>query len=123
MNQNTLFYRQIPDRYIKPDGHVASIAFLPMPKDKHMLSVYDGDKISASDALVHFTETLGCSSVGVLAVTGAECENESLTFHEDYDEHPYHALIDFSGKDDKACKKISEHLRAAAIIRGWLAQK
>ncbi len=124
MNQNTLFYRQIHPLQIKPDGHVASIAFRPMPKDEHMLSVYDGDKIDPQGAFVHFTESLGCSSAGILAVRGSECDAESLPPREDYsDANPYHALIDFSGKGEKECRKISERLRNAALLRGWLVKK
>ena len=123
MNQDTLFYRQIHRLHIKPDGHVASIAFRPMPKDEHMLSVYDGDKIDAASALGHFTEVLKCSSVGILAVNGAECDAEALPRKADYGTHPYHALIDFSGKSDRECKKISERLRDFAIKRGWCARK
>ena len=120
MNQNTLFYRQIPKRYIKQDGHVSSLAFRPMPKDEHMLSVYDGDKITPQNAFLHFIEKLKGSSVGVLAVSGAECTAECLSFHADYGTHPYHVLIDFADKSNNACRKISEHLRHVALERGWL---
>ena len=124
MNQDTLFYRQIADRHIKPDGHVTSIAFLPMPKDEHMLSVYDGDKIDPMGALMHFTETLRCSSVGILSVSGAECDAETLPRREDYNEvNPYHVLIDFAGKSVNECRKISVHLRDVALKRGWSAKK
>ena len=124
MNQDTLFYRQIHDRYVKPDGHVASIAFRPLPKDEHMLSVYDGDKIDPMGALVHFTETRGFTSVGILAVSGAECDAETLPRIEDYSEtNPYHVLVDFSGKNERECRKISERLRNVALRRGWLAEK
>jgi len=123
MNKDTLLYRQIHGRFIKPDGHVTSLAFRPLPKDESMLSVYDGDKILPEDAFIHFVETLGCSSVGILAVSGAECEQESLPVREDYETHPYHALIDFSGKRDKECRKISERFREMAMKRGWLVRK
>ena len=122
MNEDTLLYRQIPECYIKPDGHVASLAFRPMPKDHNMLSVYDGDLITPKKAFLHFTEELNCSSVGILSVSGAECITENLPFQEDYTTHPYHALIDFSGKGN-ACRRISEHLRNAALKRGWLYQE
>ena len=122
MNQDTLLYRQIHPLHVKPDGHVSSLAFRPMPKDEHMLSVYDGDKITPEEAFAHFVKTLGCSSVGVLAVTGAECEAETLAVREDYGTHPYHALIDFSEKKDKECRRISERLRGKAVARGWLAR-
>ena len=123
MNENTLLYRQIPECFIKADGHVASLAFRPMPKDQNMLSVYDGDLISPQNAFLHFTEVLNCSSVGILSVSGAECTTENLPFQEDYTTHPFHALIDFSGKKGNACKRISEHLRSAALKRGWLYHK
>lgn len=121
MNQETLFYRQIPEWLIKPDGHVCSRAFQPTRQDDHMLSVYDGDKITPQEAFTHFTERLKCSSVGILAVSGKECIKETLSFHADYSlQNPCHALIDFSGKNKYACQKISEHLRYAALERGWL---
>ena len=92
-----------------------------MPKDECMLSVYDGDRISPEDALAHFVKTLNCSSVGVLAVNVAECEAEVLAVREDYEKHPYHALIDFSGKEKKEFRKIAIRLRDKAVHRGWLA--
>ena len=123
MNQDTQLYRQIHNQYVKPDGHVSSLAFRPMPKDDNMLSVYDGDKISPNDAFEHFVNELQCSSVGVLAVTQSECVTESLTVLADYGTHPYHALIDFSGKRNNCCRRIAEHLREMAIKRGWLVRK
>jgi len=122
MNQETLLYRQIPGCYIQ-NGHVSSLAFRPMPKDKDKLSVYDGDKIEPEAALRHFIEELHGQTEGVLAVSGEECQGKGLPFVEDYSTHYYHALIDFSGKSGNACKRLSEYLRNFAENRGWLFRK
>ena len=123
MNQDTQLYRQIRKTNVANDGRVTSLAFRPMPKDKSMLSVYDGDKITPEGAFLHFTGDLRGDSVGILATIVAECKAEALSVYEDYDTHPYHVLIDFSGKSNNMYRRIAEHLRDAAVKRGWLVKK
>ena len=118
MNENTLLYRQIPPEHVQ-NGRVTSLAFRPMPKDEQKLSVYDGDKLSPEEAYHHFTERK-CRSVGILGVSVHECNMENLPVNEDYETHPFHVLIDFSGKTGNQIKKASEHIKEKAISRGWL---
>ncbi len=71
MTDSTLMLRQIHKNFIQ-NGRVSSQAFRPTPKDKNLLSVYNGDAIQAKDAFTHYTEILDMSSCEIMAVTGNE---------------------------------------------------
>ena len=121
LDDNTRLLRQIPPSWVKA-GHVTSQAFRPTEKDKGRLSVYDGDRITPRDAWRHYTAVLGFLSVGVVAVTVAECVENSLTVYKnplpDFQEH---VLIDFRKKSATiSIERIAKELRASANIRGWL---
>lgn len=121
MNDNTLLYRQISPEHVQ-NGRVTSLAFRPMPKDEKKLSVYDGDKLSPEESYNHFVGCK-CRSVGVLGVEKQECIEEGLHVLEDYETHPYHVLIDFSGKTNNQVRRAAEHLKEKAITRDWLYWK
>ena len=121
MNPEALLHRQINPGWVQ-GNRVTSQAFRPMPKDKHMLSAYDGDLIGAEGSWRHFTSELGFSSVGVCAVSVAECAELQLPARPDPDEFPEHAVIDFTGIGNSAAEKKSKTLRNRAEVRGWLYQ-
>lgn len=77
MKSTILLLRQVNASFIQA-GRITSQTFRPTPKDESHLSVYDGDKIQAQAAWKHFTATAGCNSVGVVAVSHAECSAEEL---------------------------------------------
>ena len=120
MRDETILLRQINPAFIQ-SGKVTSQAFRPTPKDDNGLSVYDGDMISAEESYIHFRKSLKLSSVGVLGVSCAECNNLEITAYNDPAPYPQHCIIDFtpletSRKRDNAAKK----LRNLAEVRGWL---
>jgi hypothetical protein len=120
MNSETLLLRQVSPSFF-PDDYVSSQAFLPFPKDENLLSVYDGDMISAAAAHRHYTEVLQFQSVGVWAVTEGEACTESLSCRSDpLENSPSHAVIDFSGHSERASRKIAKRLRDKALTRGRL---
>ena len=121
MTGGTLFLRQIHPSFVQA-GRVTSQAFRPTPKDDSLLSVYDGDMISAEKAWIHFTNQDNCASVGVLAVTCDECVAEGLTARPDPAPFPEHAVIDFTGFSDNQREKKSKKLKAKAEDRGWQYQ-
>ena len=121
MNDATLLYRQIPPEHVQ-NGRVTSLAFRPMPKDEQKLSMYDGDKLSPRAAHRHFIEHK-CRSIGVLGVTVLECKIKELPVLPDYETHPYHVLVDFSGKSTNQVKRMAEYLKEMAIARGWLYKR
>ena len=49
----------------------------------HMLSVYDGDQITAANAFAHYTQTLKLESSGVMAVSVTECNELALPVRPD----------------------------------------
>jgi hypothetical protein len=120
MTPDTLLYRQVHPSWVR-NGRIASLAFLPTPKDGNRLSVYDGDQISAADAWQHYVNVLGLASDGVAAVNREECERHQVAVISDpLPDFPEHALIDFTGLSRNGIKRVAQRLRAAADVRGWL---
>ncbi|MFA7607887.1 MAG: hypothetical protein WCY08_15015 [Rhodocyclaceae bacterium] len=119
MTPDTLLLRQIHPSFIQ-DGRVTSQAFRPTPKDECLLSVENGDHVTAEASWQRFITNPFCKSVGVQAVSLAECMAEELPVIEDGNPHPEHCSIDFTAFDKKAIEKKSKLLRAQAETRGWL---
>ncbi|MGL4942168.1 MAG: hypothetical protein ACRC46_03135 [Thermoguttaceae bacterium] len=121
MNDTTLLLRQIHPNFVQ-DGRVTSQAFRPTPKDQHCLSVDNGDRVDAESAWRRFTSNPNCTSVGVLAVTRADCETQKLNVIEDGEPYPEHCSIDFStcSNNNTTIKRISKYLCEQATMRGWL---
>ena len=121
MTDNTLLHRQVNPSWIQ-QGRVTSQAFRPTPKDQKKLSAYDGDRITAAKAWEHFTSVLALPSVGVMAVTVAECKSVALTAEPDEATFPEHALIDFTPHTESKIIGKSKILKAHAETRGWQHQ-
>jgi len=114
-------FRQIPAKYIGDDGVVTSQAFKPMPKnDQGLLSVYNSELIDADASFVHFTVIKGGTAAGTMGVTGEEVIGAELTYREDPESFPEHAVIDMTHLTPGACDKPARVLRAKANKRGWL---
>lgn len=102
---------------------MSSQAFYPFPKDHGLLSVYDGDQISANAAYVHYTVVLANASAGVWAVSAGEAKSIGLPSRPDpLPDSPAHACIDFGRRLDKDCRKLAKKLRGFALARGCLHQ-
>jgi hypothetical protein len=121
MNDCTLLHRQINPSWLQ-QGRVTSQAFKPTPKDNRRLSVYDGDQISAEASWLHYTGELGFASVGVLAVTVAECTTQELPVEPDSEPFPSHAVIKFDACTTSQTEKKAKRLKEAAELRGWQHQ-
>ena len=120
MTRETLLLRQVHPDFI-PDGQLTSQAFMPFPKDKGKLSVYDGDQIGAAESHKHYSEVLGNASEGVWGVTCAEVADAGLTSLSDpLENFPSHALIDFTAHPEKHFRKLAKKLKISAIARGRL---
>lgn len=119
MMPSTALLRQIHPSFIQ-DGRVTSQAFRPTPKDELLLSVDNGDLISAEASWRRFAANPACRSVGVQAVSLAECAVQELKVIEDGIPHPEHCSVDFTAFDKKAVEKKAKLLRALAEARSWL---
>lgn len=119
MTPDTQLLRQIHPNFLQ-DGRVTSQAFRPTPKDEFLLSVYDGDRVGAEAVWQRFTANPACKSIGVQAVSLAECTAQTLPIIEDGEPYPEHCSVDFKTFDKKAIEKKSKLLRAQAETRGWL---
>jgi hypothetical protein len=113
--------RQINPSWIQ-QSRVTSQAFRPTPKDDRRLSVYDGDQVTPEEAWEHYAETLGHSSVGVLAVSVEECLSLALPVESDPAPFPAHAIVSFSGVPGAQVEAKAKLLRRAAEVRGWQYQ-
>lgn len=124
MNDSTLLHRIIKSEWWTQLDGLSSMAFRPSAKDNKLLSVYDGDQISARDAFKHYAkDATKPQPTGVLAVTVQECANEDLPATPDQNTFPEHVLIDFTQFGSSRIKTKSRHLRNMAEKRGWLYRR
>ena len=121
MTDSTLLLRQIHPSFVQA-GRATSQAFRPTPKDKGLLSTYDGDQISAEDSWHHFVSKDHRKSAGVMALTVQECTREALPVRPDQEAFPEHVVIDFTEYNDNQREKKGKQLRIYAATRGWLYQ-
>jgi hypothetical protein len=121
MNSGTLLHRQVNPSWVQ-QGRVTSQVFKPTPKDNHRLSVYDGDQVTAFQAWLHYTHELGFASIGVLAVTVAECEALELQVEPDPAPFPAHVVIRFDSLTWSQIEKAAKRLKVAGEARGWQHQ-
>jgi hypothetical protein len=118
VTDETLLLRQVHPGFIQHD-RPSSQVFRPTPKNENKLSVYDGDLITPERSWLHFTGDLGFQSVGVLAVTVGECNEQSLPAVSSPEVFKEHAHIDFTGCAASQIEKKGKKLLAAALARGW----
>ena len=119
MNAQTLLHRQINPNWIQ-GGRITSQAFRPTDKDKGLLSVYDGAKITAENSWTHFTLVRGHRSEGVYSLSVADCSDVGLEAREDPSEFPEHAVIDFTVCASKGQVKTKADLLASkARTKEW----
>ena len=100
MDSTTLLLRQVHPSFIQ-DGRITSQVFRPTPKDENLLSIDNGDMISAEASFIRFCARPDCRSVGVIAVNKEECDQQELPVREDGKPYPEHCSIDFSGYSKK----------------------
>jgi hypothetical protein len=97
----------------------SSQTFRPTPKDNGLLSVYNGEVFDAYAAFDHFTSQ-GHPSVGVVAVTPAECESIPVPVLDDNNPFHGHCSLDYRKLSGTGIKKAASTLKANAQERGWL---
>lgn len=84
--------------------------------------MYDGDQMTPRQAYTHYTRLLVLNSVGVMAVTVAECGQQKLPVVPDPVSFPEHILVDFRAFSNSDIKTKAKHLTQAAHLRGWQYQ-
>ena len=120
MNEDTQLHRIIRSDWWLQHGTVSSQAFRPSRYDHGLLSVYDGDQITAEDSWHHYTNDPGrLSPIGVLSVTVKECFSLELSVCPDPGTFREHTLIDFRKFGRNQVRKKSSRLRDCAVARGW----
>ncbi len=119
MTSETLLLRQIHPSFVQK-GRVTSQAFRPTPKDEHLLSVDNGDRIAAHAAWARFTSNPSYASAGVMAVSHEECTAQQLQVVEDGVPYPEHCYLDFSALERKEVERKAKQLSSLAQSRGWI---
>jgi hypothetical protein len=119
MTEATLLYRQIHPTFVQA-GRVTRQAFNPTEKDAGKLSVYDGDQISPSDALEHYTKELLLKSCGVMAIEKSQCTSLHIDVVCDGDPIPAHAHLNFAPFSKSVRSVKAKQLASSAQKRGWL---
>lgn len=120
MNPETQLLRQAHPQFV-PNGQITSQVFFPFPKDDGLLSVDDGDQVTAEAAYQNYTGNLVLESCGVWAVTKAEADGQNVPAIASPElNRPSHSSIDFRQKSEKDCRKIAKRLKAFAVARGCL---
>jgi hypothetical protein len=104
VNDATLLHRQISPSWLQL-GRVTSQAFKPTPKDMKRLSLYDGDQITAGASGKHYTTELKLTSIGVLAITVAECGNQALPVDPDGVPFASHVSVRFDACSNSQIEK------------------
>jgi hypothetical protein len=119
MNESTFLHRQIHPDWVQ-ESRATSQAFRPAQKDDNLLSVYNGELMTAERAWNHYTETMACHSFGVCSVTVAECTEVALPARPDPKYFAEHAVIDFNSVGRKDQERRAKILSRRAAARGWL---
>lgn len=118
MTPDTYLWRQAHPNFMDGDKPTSQV-FVPFPKDKGKLSVYDGDMIDAEDSYKHYTEVLKNASDSVWAISKKEADAEGVPAAPDpLPDFAAHATLDFGAIPMKECRKIAKRLKAFAVSRG-----
>jgi hypothetical protein len=121
MKSTTLLLRQVHPNWVKDDGTVASIALWPFPKDQGLLSVDDGDGVTAAASWQRYVAQPDRLSAGVWAFTVEEAVALSLPATADpRDGNPQHVLVDFTAFAEKQQKAKAKLLSVPVNARGCL---
>ena len=123
MNASTLLHRQVHPSFTQIDPNTGqkratSQAFKPSAIDG-MLSAEDGDKISAANSWVRYTNVQGLESCGVMSVSAGECASENLPVIPDGIPYPEHVSINFNRLTEGQKRSKSKQLRAFTNKRDW----
>lgn len=123
MDKDTLLLRQVHPSWMVGDTIsqqvFSSQTFKPTPKDQSMLSMYNGEMFDAYAAFDHFSRQ-GHPSVGVVAVSPAECDTIPVPVIEDNQPFEGHCSLDYRALSGNGIKKAASTLKAFAQTRGWL---
>ena len=118
MTPESLLLRQVNLSWIR-EGRITSQVFRPTLKDAKKLSVYAGAKITPEGSYRLYTGTLRLASVGVMAVSVAECRKETLPVIPHPRPFPEHVVIDFGSCSNAEIKTKAKRLTESARLRGW----
>lgn len=120
-----LVYRQVHRKQIDASRRVMSGTFNPLVtggqegKRLRVLSAYDGGQVSAEDAYRHYTQELGLSSVGVLALSVQECMEMGIEVDFDGSGFRSHVSLRFPRLSRRATTLLARDLIDLALARGW----
>jgi hypothetical protein len=94
---------------------------MPSSGDGGNLSAYDGDQITPADSYVHYTEISKNLAHSVWGVSCGEATMETVAASRaPLPGFPSQATMNFTGKSEKACRRVAKRLKILATARGCL---
>ena len=122
MNPKTLLYRQVHPQHVLPHRNtLSSAAFMPESRDSNAISTYNGDLISAEDALEHYRNQSRKKSVGVVGLTVSVFEQRGMNAIHDGVGFPEHVTVTYpEGISGNQRRKIARTL--AKLATKWYAR-
>lgn len=92
----------------------------PTRKGANLLSVYDGELMSARDFHIHFTTVLRYESVCVVGVTVDECPAHGLEARSALGRFPEHTVLEFTPLPTSSSRKdAAKQLAYYAMSCDW----
>lgn len=120
MNPDTLLYRQVHPEHVIPGREtVSSRVFTPEDREANAISTYNGDMISADDAVEHYLG-LGLQSAGVVGLTVDMFEQRGMTAEHDGIDFEEHVTVYYPNNISR--NQIRRQAQALAKLATWYAR-
>lgn len=120
MNPDTLLYRQVHPQHVIPGREtVASTVFVPEARNDNAISTYNGDMISAEDAVEHY-QRLGMQTAGVVGLTVHVFQQRGMTAESDGRNFKEHVTVYYP--DGISGHQIRRTAQALAKLATWYAR-
>lgn len=120
MNPDTLLYRQVHPQHVIPGREtVASTVFVPEARNDNAISTYNGDMVSAEDAVEHY-QRLGLQTDGVVGLTVHAFQQSGLTAEHDGRNFKEHVTVYYP--EGISGHQIRRTAQALAKLATWYAR-
>lgn len=120
MNLDTLLYRQVHPEHINAGRDtVSSTVFMPENRESNAISTYNGDIVSAEDAVEHY-QGLGRKTAGVIGLTVGKFEQRGMTVIHDSTDFEAHVTVVYP--DSISRNQMRKQAQTLAKLAIWCAR-